>query len=396
MTNHFHTHPWIRAIVILIALVMAATDGISAETASVKQLNVMGTSAIHKKNLADGRQNAVSDALTAAVGRVVMEMLTGETVVRRFQLINDNILNQRDTYIQNYRVLTESISGTTIRTLVRVDVATDRLSRDLSQLGLALSGAVYPHILFLIAEKNVPDGDYTYWWGAQKQIARTICENAMVTSFEDSGVEVVPHPALNAPLSLSMNLSQADMLALGNRLGADILVSGTATATAATNTMGGTIQAFQAEVDVQAFDVQTGQSIGRARKIAVASAADASSGGRDALANAGALAGNDLSRQVMAAWQKIQNDSTLIDVVVEGTSGQIASFVKLRTAISSLSGVKELKMKEMATDQALMAVNYQGTARSMADALLLKTFSGFGIDIYEVTPEAIRIRIVSR
>ena len=41
-----------------------------------------------------------------------------------------------------------------------------------------------------------------------------------------------------------------------------------------------------------------------------------------------------------------------------------------------------------------MTVNYQGSSRSLADALLLKTFSGFGIDIFEVTPEAIGIRLI--
>jgi hypothetical protein len=68
--------------------------------------------------------------------------------------------------------------------------------------------------------------------------------------------------------------------------------------------------------------------------------------------------------------------------------------VRLRTAISSLSGVNDLKMKEMTADRADMAVTYQGSARSLADALLLKTFSGFGIDIYEVTSETVRIRLV--
>jgi hypothetical protein len=106
------------------------------------------------------------------------------------------------------------------------------------------------------------------------------------------------------------------------------------------------------------------------------------------------LAGDALARQVMAAWQQDQDRSAVIEVTVEGTGGHIASFVRLRTTISSLSGVKELKMEEMSADRAAMAVSYQGSTRSLADALLLKTFNGFGIDIFEVTPEAIRIRLV--
>ena len=393
MSNHDHTQKWIISIVVLISLVIAVTNGFGAQNATVKQVNVLGTSVIHAKNLADSRQNAVDDALAAAVGRMVMEMLTGETVVRRFQLINDKILNQHDNYIQNYRVLTESISGTTIRTLVQADVVTDRLSRDLSRLGLALSGAVYPSILFMIAEKNAADGAFAYWWGPKKLQGRTICEGAMVTTLQAAGFEVVDPPALNEALGLNVNLSQADMLALGAKLGADVLVSGTGVPTTATNTVGGPIQA---EVVAEAFNVKTGHLLGRTRQKAINSDQDVTVREREALADAGALAGDDLARQVMAQWQQTQDSSTLIDVVVEGTSGQIASFVKLRTAISSLSGVKELKMKEMAADQALMAVSYQGTARSMADALLLKTFSGFGIDIYDVSTQAIRIRLLNK
>ena len=396
MSNMYFAKRWIGSIVVLVFLVIATTSGFGAETLPVQQLNVLGTSAVHKGNLAEGRQDSVDNALAAAVGSMVMEMLTSETVVRRFQLINESILNQRDKYVQNYRVLTESISGGTIRTLVQVDVAADRLSRDLSQLGLALSDTVYPHILFMIAETNAVNGQTTFWWGPEMQTDRTVCESALATTLEQAGFQIIPPPELTAPMNLDKNISQENMLALGNRLGADVIISGTSTARAATNTMGGNIKAFQAEVDLQAIDVQTGQTMSRLRQKAVASSQEAAVGVRQALSNVGELAGDNLVRQLMSAWQKKQAGSTDIEVVVEGTSGQIASFVKLRTAINSLSGVKDLKMKEMATDHALIVVNYRGSSRSMADALLLRTFSGFGIDIYNVSPEAIHIRLINK
>jgi hypothetical protein len=96
----------------------------------------------------------------------------------------------------------------------------------------------------------------------------------------------------------------------------------------------------------------------------------------------------------MVAWQQEQDRSAAIRVEVEGTGGHIASLVRLRTAVATLSGVKDLKMQGMSSDKAVMSVNYQGTARSLADALLLKTFNGFGLDIHEVTAEVIHIRLV--
>jgi hypothetical protein len=385
-----------KQICLFLVLVLAGASSYGADNRVVKQLKVLGSAVIHGKNTAEGRQNAVNDALAAAVGQVVLEMLTGETVVRRFQQINDSILAKRDNYVLNYRVLTESVSGTTVRTLVQVDIAVDRVSRDLSRLGLALAGAVYPRILFMVAERNVTDTDFTYWWGDRRLLSRTISEGALAATLQATGFEIIDPPDLSSPLSLPVNAPEADMVALAGRLGADVLVSGYGTASAAPNTMGGSINAFEAVVDARAFNVQTGQPIGRTRQTSVVSGQDEVVGGREALSGAGALAGDDLARQVMAVWRQEQDRSAVIEVVVEGTGGHIASFVRLRTAISSLSGVNDLKMKEMSADRADMAVNYQGSARSLADALLLKTFSDFGIDIFEVTPEAIRIRLVQQ
>lgn len=375
---------WNSAFVIVLFLVLAAGSALGANTA-VKQLTVLGTSGT--------RQSAVDDALTVALGQVVVDMLTEETAVRRFQLINDTVLSRRDTYIRNYQVLTESTGHNAVTLLVRVDIAKERLGKDLAGIGLAIAGSTYPRVAFLIAEKN-GDEEFVFWWGSRNQRHRTISEPAMSAALKDAGFEIVSTPSPSDPLNLSQDLSQAEILALGKRLNADIVVVGSSVAGPAANTMSGTIKAFQAEVTARAYAVKTGKPMGKANERTVASAQQASTGGHNALAKAGGSAGKKLARQIMASWRQAQEGRSVIDVMVEGTSGRIASFVKLRTAISSLSGVKELQMKEMSTDQATIAVNYQGTTRSMADALLLKTFSGFGIDIYEITPQVIRIRLI--
>jgi len=394
MYEHDLMRKWIRSIGFLVALTLAGMTCCNTAGAVVKQLNVLGTAVVHQNDLVAGRQNAVADALVAAVGQVVVEMMTGETVVRRFKLINDGILEKPEEYIQNYRVLTESVAGKSIRTLVQVDIAVDRVSRDLSRMGLALAGAVYPRVAFMVAEKNGAQAEYSFWWGERSSQQRAICEAAMAETLQTIGFDVIDPPALNTPLGLPVAVPESQMMVLAERLGADILIAGSGMAMAASNTMGGAIAAFEAVVEVRAFSAQSGQQVGRTRQKFVVSGQDAFLGGREALSGAGALAGDELARQIMIAWQREQDRSAVFQVVVEGTGGHIASFVRLRTAIATLSGVKELKMKEMSADQAAMAVSYQGSTRSLADALLLKTFDGFGLDIYEVTSDAVRIRLI--
>lgn len=385
---------WLKPICLFVVLVLGGTGSYGSDRSVVRQYQVLGTALVHDRNLVAGRENAVHDALAAAVGQVVMELLTSDTVVRRFQLINDSILAQRNTYVKNYRVLTELVSGSTVRVLVQVDVAVDRVSQDLSRLGFALAGEVYPRILLMMAEKNVSDADYTYWWGERRVGGRTIVEGAMITALQASGFEIIDPPDLSAPLGRPPHPSETEMIPLARRLGADVLILGHGTALTATNIMGASIKAFEGVVAARAFQVQSGQAIGSSSHKTVVSGADDVTGGRAALAGAGETAGAELARQIMIAWQEERDRSAVIEVMVDGTAGHIASFVRLRTAIASLSGVRELKMNEMSADRAVMAVSYQGLARTLADALLLRTFDGFGIDIFEVTSEVIRIRLV--
>lgn len=220
---------WWGPACLVFVLVLSGAGSYAKTDRTVMRLNVLGSAAAGKKNMATSRQDAVQDALDAAVGQAVIEMLSAETVVQQFQLIAGSILSRPDSYIKNYRVLTESVSGNTVKALVQVDVAADRLDQDLAQAGVVVSGAEVPQTTFT--------------------------------------------------------------------------------------------------------------------------------------------------------------------VVVEGTGGQIASFVRLRTAMATLSGVKELSLKEMSPDGAVMSVDYQGNTRSLADALLQETFDGFGIDIAEVTADTVRIRL---
>ena len=395
MSDCFTLRKW-KPIAGLLTFLLLVGGGLghAAQSPVVKRLDVLGSAVVRDSNMADGRQNAVDDALVAAVTQAVLDMLTSETVVRRFQLIDENILAKRDNYIRNYRVLTESTSGTRIRVLVQVDIAADRLSRDLSRLGLAMSGTVKPRVVFMMAERGAGENGYTYWWGDQRLPSRTISEEAMAAAMRSDGFRIVDPPELNAPLDLELQVPQEQMLSLAKRLGADVLIVGHGSVTAVPGKADTASQSFEAVVDAQAFSIDGGQAMGRTYQKEVASGPEAGAAGREALAAAGTRAGEDLARQVMSAWQLQQESGAAIDVVVEGTGGHIASFVRLRTAISTMSGVKDLKMKEMQPDQAVMSVNYQGTPRTLADALLLKHFNGFDIDISDVTAQSLHIRLV--
>ncbi len=85
-----------------------------------------------------------------------------------------------------------------------------------------------------------------------------------------------------------------------------------------------------------------------------------------------------------------------VAVVVEGTSGNIASFVKLRGRLGDTPGVSSVQVLEMAADSAHLVVTYRGTADALAEVLQSFAFETFAIEMLEATESAIRLRLSPR
>ena len=80
--------------------------------------------------------------------------------------------------------------------------------------------------------------------------------------------------------------------------------------------------------------------------------------------------------------------------MVEGT-GNLANFVKFRRALTSVSGVGGIRVKEIKPNETTLIVEYKGKAEELASELMRQNFDNFGINIYEITQENLKIAIVS-
>ena len=116
-------------------------------------------------------------------------------------------------------------------------------------------------------------------------------------------------------------------------------------------------------------------------------------GNRDALFGAGTLAGQELASQIAAAWQKEGKPPNMIEIKVEG-AGNLSNFVKFRRIVKNIPGVKDLQMKEMTSNEATMMVEFQGSVKELANALMLETFESIGINIYEISENHLRIALI--
>ncbi|MCK5098572.1 MAG: hypothetical protein KAR45_10750, partial [Desulfobacteraceae bacterium] len=84
-----------------------------------------------------------------------------------------------------------------------------------------------------------------------------------------------------------------------------------------------------------------------------------------------------------------------IETRIEGED-YLSSFILLRKALSDMQGVKSVQTKELGADQAIVNILFKGNAEKLAQALLLKTFNSFGIEIYNVKDKSFTIKFVSK
>lgn len=362
-----------------------------------KTVVVTGTGKIHQKDSARAREEAIADSLVSAVNRVAVELFPLESLVRNFQAFNEMIYGNTDKFIQDYKVLAEVPSVNNYRVMVEATVSINTLKKLMSNAGILLEEKPLPKILVLISDQNLNERLPKYWWGQEKCFSKSSSINALVEPFKTKGFPIIdPHIITQNtrfdPIYDTPDLNDTEAVTLGLSSQAGVVIVGKSVASTGPNIMGKNIRSFKGIVSARAIRTDTGSEIATTMQTSITTNTDEIAGVRDVLSRAGSLAGEDLASQILAAWQKHEKKSNIIEIIIEGT-GNIANFEKLRRLINNISGVKNLQIKELKSDQATLMVEFQGIAKELADALMLNTFESMGINIYEVSQDRLRIEL---
>jgi hypothetical protein len=362
-----------------------------------KTVVVTGTGKIHQENSARLREEAIANSLVSAVNRVAVELFPLESLVRNFQTFNETIYSNTDKFIQDYKVLAEFPSAKNYRVMVEATVSISTLKKFMSNAGILLEEKPLPKILVLISDQNLNDRLPKYWWGQDKYFSESSAINALVETIKTKGFPIInPHILTQNtrvdPIYDTPDLNDTEAVNLGLSSQAGVVIIGKSVASRGPNIKGKSISSFKGIVSARAIRTDTGSEIATTMRTSVTTNTDEIAGVRDVLSRAGSLAGEDLASQIVAAWQKQKEQYKTVEIIVDGT-GDIVNFEKLRHLINKTSGVKNLQIKELKPNEATIMVDFQGTAKEFADALMLNTFGSKGINIYEVSQDRLKIEL---
>lgn len=386
----------IKCLLVVSAILLVTPLVWAQQGKDITMVYAVGDSQIRGEDMSTSRKGAIASSLIAAVTDVLTDMVSPEVLVGNFQALNESVFNKPDKFVRDYKVLTESTHGKRHRVMVEASVSKRRLRTALKKRGIHVGQKPYPRVLFCIAEKEINAVNFQYWWGDASQWHAGEATVTMGRILKEKGFVLVKPRKNQASQNYPPELSVPEAIALGQQLRAQVVIVGQAVAEESPNTMGSATQSYRGTIMARAYRVDTSEEVALTQRSAQHTAEDPYAGAKEGLQSAALLSGEDLALQIADAWFSRQSGVARTEISIEGIGGQIANFVKFRGALSTMSGVESVQLKEMMPDVAVLSVGYQGSARTLANSLLRHNFDTFGINIVETTASMIRLQLVSR
>jgi len=367
-----------------------------------------GIAAIVDGNTAIARDNAIGDALRKAVEQAVGTMVSAETVVQNFQLLSDKIYSQSQGYIQSYKIQSEGEAEATIyKVTIQAVVSIGGLKNDLTALGLLMQRKGMPRVLFMIAEQNIGQQYYIFWWSfwgggraefKAQQFDMSVSENALTEKFLEKGFNIVDHSVQTKNIKLAPSYGVVDLTdnaarTIGSQLDAEVVIYGKATAKLSGSVMSSGILSSQANINAKAVRVDTGGVIASASAAGAAVHSDEITAGSKALEKVSAELADKLVDQIAKKWGQEVSGSTLVQMVISGINNY-ADFVKFKNAVQGkVRGVQAIYQRSISGSLATVDVDIKGDAQSLADGITLIDFKEFTVSVTNVSANRIDLTL---
>ncbi len=383
--------------IVFVVLLFAFTANARADEGIM--VTAEGMAAIKNNNTAMARDLAIQNALRIAVEQAVGTMIASETAIENYQVLSDSIYAKTQGYIQNYRITSEKSVDNLYQVIIQARAAKGKLKNDLMALGLLMARKNMPRVMIMVAEQNVGQTHYSYWWHAHSyQADLSVVENTLMEKLVSKGFNVVDHSVktktlkINAPYKV-VSLSNTAIKTLGNLFDAEVVIYGKALAKTAGSVMGTSMKSVQADLSLRAVNTDTGQVIASATKHSAAVHISEITAGGKALALATNEIADNLLNQIIKRWSQDVNQGALIQIIITGVNSN-RNLVKFKSILKNrVRGISGVFQRGLSSGTATLDIQLKGTAQNLADEISMIDFPGFIIDVTDITANSIKMKM---
>lgn len=388
----FHLLP-ILFIFFICAIMLPAPSFAGPDEPETRTVDAQGFSTISGDNDVIARDGAIADALRKAVEQAVGTMVSSETMVENYQVLSDSVYTNTQGYVKSYTVIGESKTPALYQVNVRAVVAIGTIKNDLDALGLLHVKAEKPRVLFMIAEQNVGDKYYTFWWwGKREFMGETVDMSAAETSLKElflsKGFNVVDISGSMDTLDISNAFKVADLTndgarQIGRKVNAEVVIKGKALAKEGARTPGSQVAAYIADITAQAIRVDTGEVLASTRGHGVARNISEVTGGTEALSRASTELGDKLIDQIVAKWTK----GNQVTIRISGIT-DYKKVANIKNALKKqVRGVSAVYQRRFEGGLAVFELDTKTSAQTIADEMA--SISGLRLRVTNTTQNTI-------
>jgi len=385
--------------IIFVNMILICESSFAAKRSEVLTGVTTGKRMIINHNIQQAKQKAVSDALNVALQNAFATLVSRQVFASNLDFFYDHVLSQTKDYIIIYRVLggIENRGHYLVGVESKVDLTL--LEKTLTNARILNTSQDKPVILFFITEKIPSDLLPKYWWGNNptpyESFAEQIIINKMLKSrfiIAGNGVKR-PEPSFyNITFDSIYDIEAAKNL--GREMKADMIVFGKASSSEAINRMGDE-KTFNAQINLEGYNLETGEKVVVSQVQAVAISETDQEGNIKAIAKAANLSAQDLSEKINTYWIQNLRKEHAFDLKIQGDNF-LPRFIALKQRFKQMAGIENMQPKEMGSDYAVMQVFYKGKPSQFADAVMLKTFESFGLELSDITESLVTIKFIEK
>lgn len=363
-----------------------------------KQVIANGLGAILAGDEVKARDDALASALRNAVEQVVGTMIESDVLVENYQTVEDKIYTKTSGYVQKYDIISSNKqSDNVFEITIRATVKMSDLRNDLQAIGVLISRKGKPRTMVLIDERNITTNYH------QLIADLNTTETTIMNEMMNLGFPFVD--ATQAKKNIARDMAQAAIqgdaaaaASIATRLGAEILITGTAISKVASGgpavVRNAGFKSCQANINLRVIRADDATIIAVASAHDRAAHIDEVTGGSQALEKAAKKASGDLADKIIKVWQQDIYSGTQVQLQVLN----ITSFSQLNTFKNSLTfyvrGVQSVNQRSFEGGSALFDIDIKGNAEQLASELEAKEIEGIKLQVIGLTANKVTVKIL--
>ncbi len=387
-------------ILLLTGLLIAWADGTAQQQTTddeAKEVVSSGIGSITGGDIAHARDDAIEDALRTGVEQALGMILSSESLVENFQLIEDKIFTKTQGYVQNYQVIrerkrNEQLYEVTVKAVVKMSALKD----DLEGIRTLMRRKNTPRMMVMIDERNIGEapGVLHYFEADMNSAETAIMEALMQKGFKFVDQSTVKGNLKKEQAAAILEGDVSKAAALGRSVGAEVVVTGKALAKATVVEVYGTQQrSQQATVNVRAIRSDTGDIIATTSGQGAFPHIDDVIGGTKAIQRACDQISETLVNQILDRWQADISSGATVTLNVRGITG-FSMLSKFKASLPSyVRNANSIVQRNWSGQFATFEVEMTGNADDLAQRLSGKTIEGIHVKVIGLTQNSVTVEL---